>query len=113
MTDKPDMEAVLLHYGADTVPNGNGWRPMRCPFHDDRNASASTNGEAFTCHACGVHGDSLAVIMNREQCSFKDALQVAESLGFQVADDRPTFRSGRRGPRTVKRYQPPGRRGRR
>lgn len=113
------MEAVLLHYGADRVPTGRGWRAMRCPFHDDSHASASTNGEAFYCHACEVQGDSLAIIMLQESCSFRDALEIGQGMDTDFRPDedtRPTLRSGRKAgtpPKTVKRWSPPGRRARR
>lgn len=46
-------------------PNGAGWAECRCPFHDDRHASACANlvNGAFRCHGCGAHGDLLAFHM--------------------------------------------------
>jgi hypothetical protein len=41
--NKPPIADVLEHYGATFVPTRHGWAKMRCPFHQDRNASASVN----------------------------------------------------------------------
>lgn len=40
------------------LPDAGGWQAMRCPFHDDRNASGSINPDIgfYRCHACQVHG---------------------------------------------------------
>lgn len=60
---------ILEHYGA-TVPNayGDRWVPMRCPFHDDRSASASVNIEraAFQCHGCEAQGDAASLVRQQE-----------------------------------------------
>ena len=38
-TQKPELEAVLTHYGIDT-PERSGWVKIKCPLHDDSHASA-------------------------------------------------------------------------
>lgn len=107
---RPDIEAVLLRAGADTVPAGHGWRSMRCPFHEDSNASAAVNIDegAFTCHACGVHGDAWALIMAADGCDFLAAVAIGKALPASAGAARGTAPklSGRK-------YRPPGRRGRR
>ncbi len=73
--DVLDIEAVLLHYGADHVPHGSGWVKMRC-VHGERRASATVNIEegAFTCFSCGLRGDTIAIIRKLENdCSFMQA----------------------------------------
>ncbi len=111
MTTKPSIVKVLKHYGADRVPEGRGWRAMRCPFHDDTNASASVNnGEAFHCHACGVSGDALKIIMEQESCDFPTALKLAEDMDTDYKPEEKHTRSGR--PVKTRRWSPPGRRGR-
>ena len=37
----------------------SGWAQCRCPFHEDKHASASVNLSTggFRCHGCGVKGD--------------------------------------------------------
>lgn len=76
------IEAVLIHYGARTIPGGAGWRSMRCPFHDDGMASASVNHglNAFKCHACGMSGDSAKIIERKEKLGFEAACEFARSV---------------------------------
>lgn len=75
------MEDVLLHYGADIRYEGYGsWVSISCPFHGDRNASASVNlGEdAFNCHACDARGDVIAIVAYAENCDVSEALRFLE-----------------------------------
>ena len=69
---------VLRHYGAAKVPEGAGWRPMRCPFHGDAHASARVNVElgAFKCHGCPMSGDALKLI------SLSEGIKRGEAIGF-------------------------------
>lgn len=115
MEDRPDIEAVLLHYGADRVPErrGTGWRAMSCPFHEDGHASASVSQDAFTCHACGVKGDAFSIIQQQENCTFPEALALAQQIDTDYTPDSPTKPGRRAGKRkTGRRWSPPGRRGR-
>jgi DNA primase len=86
------IAVVLEHYGADlSRVRETGWRPLRCPFHDDRTASASVNlaKNAFACHACAVKGDSIGLIKHQEGLDYKGALQfIQEVLGQSVGDVR-------------------------
>lgn len=94
MKTELSIATVLEHYGADTSRvNTVGWRPLRCPFHDDRQASASVNLNlgGFRCHACGVRGDALKLIREREGLDFKGAVAFAqETLGQSVGGVRLT-----------------------
>jgi len=86
---KLSIAAVLIHYGANSLPGGVGWKSMRCPFpeHNDRNASARVNLElgGFRCLACGVSGDAIKIIREREGMSFGQAVVFArEVLGASV-----------------------------
>lgn len=75
------IAGVLEHYGADlSRVRASGWRPVRCPFHDDRNASAGVNLDknAFACHACGMKGDAISLIKKREGLDFNDAIRFAQ-----------------------------------
>lgn len=97
--DKPPIEEVLLYYGALSVPQRQGWAKVKCPFHEDRNASASVNAETnqFRCFACmidspfgngsSVH-DSFDIIAWKEGCNdFPCAKQCAETiLGERYGD---------------------------
>lgn len=86
------MAVVLVHYGADLTRVATvGWKPVKCPFHPDRTASASVNLNlgGFRCHACDVKGDALKLIMEQEGISYKDAVTFAkEVLGQSVGDLR-------------------------
>ena len=86
------LAKVLEHYGADLHRVREvGWCPVKCPFHEDRSASASVNLDrgGFRCHACGVHGDALKLIMEQEGIGYLEALTFAESvLGESVEDVR-------------------------
>lgn len=65
-------------------PNANGWAACRCPFHNDKNASASANLRTggFRCHACGERGDLIAVHQRLTGLPFKGA--VRDLLGLSA-----------------------------
>ena len=71
---------VLEYYGLDDPPEGPGWKTIRCPFHEDSRASARSNGRGFICNGCGVRGDALALIMERENIGYLDSLSKYEEL---------------------------------
>lgn len=77
-----EISRVLEHYGAEDVPTGGKWQPMKCCFHEDRHASArvSPDDGAFACLACGIKGDALAVIMKVEKIEFVCALERYEAI---------------------------------
>jgi hypothetical protein len=81
--EKPPIAEVLEHYGASSVPEGSRFRKMKCPFHEDRNASASvcTEENRFRCFACDISGDSFDVIADQEGCrDFSCTRSCAEKL---------------------------------
>lgn len=88
------IAAVLEHYGADLARvRETGWRPLRCPFHDDKLASASVNlaKGAFRCHGCDAKGDAIGLIKAREGLDYPGAIQFAEEiLGQSCGDVRST-----------------------
>lgn len=75
------IAAVLEHYGAEAVPDGTN-RAIRCPFHDDRQASGSvdTYKELFNCHACGMAGTAVTLIMKQEGCGYETAVSRAKEI---------------------------------
>lgn len=75
---------VLEYYGAIFPPEGPGWKPMACPFHEDSHASAGSNGSGFVCHACGVRGSAISLIMQREGVDFDSAVNLAEEITGEV-----------------------------
>ena len=77
-----EISRVLEHFGAEDVPVSGGWRGIKCPFHQDRHASAriSPDDGAFACLACGIKGDALALIMKVERVEFVRALERYEEI---------------------------------
>jgi len=64
-----------------TVPHGSGWRPIKCPYHSDRTASASVNTTTgkFHCFACDIHEDVIGLIQRDTGVGYVEARQKAES----------------------------------
>jgi DNA primase len=69
-TRPPGLAEVIkaLGFEADAIEalgDSSPWRPVLCPFHDDKHpsASASTEVGGFACHACGIKGDSWSLIL--------------------------------------------------
>lgn len=110
---KHSIEKVLLHYGAQLQRcNPDRWSSVRCPFHGDGRASAAVhlNSNAFACYACGIKGDTYAIIMQHEGIGFRAALALAEEItGISGETLRPERASGTRIPgrsRSVLRDRP-------
>jgi DNA primase len=81
--DKPPIKDLLEHYGADNVIDRGSWAPVKCPFHEDRSASASVNTGAntFKCHTCDFGGDSFALVMWQEAIKdFGSAVEFCERI---------------------------------
>lgn len=93
MDDKPDLISVLQHYGADTYrAKESGWSDVKCPFHDDRTASARVNIKLgrFRCFACDMTGDAIDLIMTKEGLGFGDACRWArEHVGYKGVSSGP------------------------
>src|SRR5436190_9494751 len=89
---------VLEDYGADLSRCGHGrWSPMRCPFHDDRNASASVHLgiNRFVCFAgCTDRPeDTIGLIAHVEGLGFRAALSEAQRI---TGVEHGTVRGGSR-----------------
>ena len=80
-SEKPDITAILEHYGA-TVPVRLGWAKMKCPFHNDSHASAAVNlsENIFKCHGCQMKGDGYAIIISKEGVEFLEAVNIAKRI---------------------------------
>src|SRR5690606_4942528 len=73
---------ILEHYGAD-VPDltpGCRWKPLRCVFHDDQNASASVNYTGYRCHSCPAHGNAVTLIAWKENIDYASAERRAQEI---------------------------------
>lgn len=73
---------TLQYLGAEYVPTGHGWVRMKCPFHEDRNASASVNHESngFQCHANCGSGDAVKLLVEQGGLSHREAFAKAREL---------------------------------
>jgi DNA primase len=94
------IEALLIEYFPDWVPPADrgGWTACKCPFHGERNASASVNYKenAFNCHGCGYKGDAIKIIQDKEGVSFRDAKRKFEELGGgEVVSSKLSRQQGR------------------
>ena len=89
---------VLEYYGADNPPEGPGWKNMLCPFHEEKNPSARSNGKGFICMGCGVKGDALALLMERENIGYHASLELYESITGYECNALREATSGRRRP---------------
>jgi len=80
--DKHDIADYLEHIGAKVPERGSGWRKIKCPFHDDRNASAAVNFDAnrFKCHGCGVSGDTYDLIQHEKGGTLSEAIEFAQTI---------------------------------
>ncbi len=59
---------ILESFGGQSVVEGLGWKAYRCPFHNDRDASASVNTQkqVFNCHAADCpKGNAVQVLMQQ------------------------------------------------
>jgi DNA primase len=80
---KLPIDEVLRHYGGKPPRRSNGWRKMKCCFHDDSHASASLNfdTEYFICFACDMKGDGINLIKEKEGFkNYNEAYEYAETI---------------------------------
>lgn len=105
------IEGVLDKYGVEYRGDKDGNQQVRCPFHNDRRASASVNlGEGvFNCFTCHVQGDAIELLMAQEGLEFKDAKRTAEELAQSYGS--PERRGSNESRGTMPRRTRPGRKG--
>lgn len=100
---------VLTHYRANVEGIGEGWRSIRCPFHDDSTASASVSlgRDAFNCHKCAIAGDPIHVIMKVEHIDYEAAcdwaIKILGKSGQRIP--QPIPRSGKRQKRRGRKWR--------
>ena len=100
MNDLPSIRDVLIHYGAK-LGRTHGQVNLRCPFHGDTHQSGTANLDTnlFVCFACGVQGNSLQIISQREGITVRDAKEFAKRITGEGGDEvRGKHLSGRRLP---------------
>ena len=88
--DKPEMAALLDHYGVNYKPSRNSQKIL-CPFHDEKVESCSVNLSEnwFVCHACEAKGDTWNFIMLKEGIEFATAVQYAKSISLDCGTNVP------------------------
>lgn len=60
LKERIPVARVIEHFGGKIEGSARDrWVPVRCPFHRDKNASASVHRRLgrFVCFACDVRGD--------------------------------------------------------
>jgi P4 family phage/plasmid primase-like protien len=69
-----DISEVIQRY---VIPAylGRGYFQALCPFHDEREPSFTVYKASYYCFGCGVHGDIIDFVMEREHLGFKDAVE--------------------------------------
>ena len=98
---KHSIAEYLVYLGAALPQQGHGWRKIKCPFHQDKHASAGINfdEQRFKCHGCGVGGDVYDLIMEREGGTYIEAIKFAESISLTGNRDiQSKYSSGERLP---------------
>jgi len=84
-----DIRAVCEMYGMDFSNRGQAC----CPFHDDKNPSASVKNGRFHCFVCNLHLDIFDFVQQITGCDFKTAketLNAAFGLGLDLKKPIPT-----------------------
>jgi hypothetical protein len=84
--DKPELlHKFLDRYGVRYNRNRIGWQPVSCVDSGahpkgDRNPSASVNLTVgyYTCHACGLKGDTFSLMLELENMKAVDVLNTFE-----------------------------------
>jgi len=59
----------------------------RCPWHDDRSPSLTINSsrQSWKCWVCNIGGDIFSWVMRKENCTFREALEMlAERANIQL-----------------------------
>ncbi len=83
--EKPDLEALLEHYGSRTKPGRNTYMTS-CPLHEDRTPSLSVRIDyaLWNCHSCGESGDSYTLIQKKEDTDFTGSRAFASALNLST-----------------------------
>ena len=74
------LEVTFEHYDVQFAHSGQV--SIKCPVHDDRQASATAHlGRGlWHCLACGEGGNAVQLIQQLENMEFQDAVRFAERL---------------------------------
>ena len=86
--DRLDIVEVIGDY-VRLKKAGNNFLGL-CPFHDEKTPSfnVSPSRQTFHCFGCGEGGDVFSFIMEKENLSFREALEtLAERAGVQLSSE--------------------------
>lgn len=84
--DAFDIVDFLQKDGVELKRAGSRWKG-RCPFHDEKTPSFTVdeNFQNYRCWGCGVAGDILTYVQERENLSFIEALhRLADIAGVEL-----------------------------
>jgi DNA primase len=87
--DAADVVEVVSAY-TDLRPSGTRFTGL-CPFHDERTPSFSIDpaGKLYHCFGCGVGGDVIKFVEEKEGLSFPDAVEaLADRYGVELQRER-------------------------
>jgi len=90
--DRLDIVEVVGDY-VRLKKAGNNFLGL-CPFHDEKTPSfnVSPSRQTYHCFGCGRGGDVFSFLMERENLSFREALELlAERAGVDLTSDRGRF----------------------
>ncbi len=75
--DHVKLETVMGWY-APLMINHNGKALIHCPFHADKHPSmhVNTNKGKWACYVCNKGGDAISFVMEKENCTFPEALNL-------------------------------------
>ena len=75
--DHLTLETVVNWYGSVHFKS-NGKALMRCPFHNDTHPSLKLDNHKglWHCFPCGKGGDKATFVMEKESCSYPEALKL-------------------------------------
>jgi DNA primase len=94
--DRVKQQADIVRIVGEYVPlkkAGQSYRGL-CPFHEEKTPSFNVHPtkQIYHCFGCGQGGDVFKFVMEKEKCSFPEAIRmVAEKCG--IAIPRPKERS--------------------
>ncbi len=88
---RTDLAALL----GRTVKLQRAGRDLRgcCPFHQEKSASFYVYPDHYHCFGCGVHGDAIRWLTEKQGLTFRDAVkELAAAAGMEVPEDSPQAR---------------------
>lgn len=90
--DAAKVEEVVRSYGVELRRAGSVLKGL-CPFHDEKTPSfvVSPAKGIYKCFGCGKAGHAVGFVMEKEQCSYPEALRIlARKYHIEVAEREMT-----------------------